>query len=495
MRIPLVLHVLGNLILLLAGIMLVPLGVAIYYGSYLEIRAFVLPIISAAIIGFIMRFFTKDDDSSSLGVREGFGIVTFAWLLCALFGAIPYWHSGYCPSFSNAYFEAMSGFTTTGSTILTDIEVLPHSLHFWRSLTQWLGGMGIIVFFVAFLPALKVGSYQLFSAEAPGPKTDKIKPRIAETAKILWFIYLSLTSILVVFLICGGMKPFDSVCHAFCTVSTGGFSTMNASVTAFNSLYIEIVLTAFMFFSGCNFVLHYQCVHGNFRKIFNNTELRFFVSLLFTATLLITLFMYFGDPSTYKDQIKNSEYLSFAGCLRYASFQVVSLCTTTGYCSADFDRWPDICRFLLVFIMFFGGCAGSTSGGIKSIRGLLIFRYCLRELEHLIRPRIIKHVKIDRVSIDEDILKNTLAFFAAFIGIFIVSSFILISLNTEVITAFSAVIASLGNIGPGLAGVGAIENYSDIPLAGKWVLIFCMLVGRLEIYSVIVIFLPITWKR
>ncbi|MGR3176571.1 MAG: TrkH family potassium uptake protein [Candidatus Anammoxibacter sp.] len=494
MNIPLVLHVLGNLILLLAGIMLMPLGVAIYFGSSVEIQSFLLPIIAAGIIGFTMRFFTKDD-TSSLGVREGFGIVTFGWLSCALFGAIPYWYSGLCPSFSNAYFESMSGFTTTGSTIFSNVEILPRSILFWRSLSQWLGGMGIIVFFVAFLPALKVGGYQLFSAEAPGPKTDKIKPRIAEAAKLLWYIYLSLTGLLIIFLLAGGMDTFDTICHAFSTVSTGGFSTKNASIAAFNSLYIEIVIMVFMFFSACNFVIHYQCVRGKIRKIINNSELRFFVYLLIGVVLIVTLFIFFAEPSSFNAKVKDKEYHTFLGSLRYVSFQVISLCTTTGYCSADFDRWPDFCRFMLVLLMLVGGCAGSTSGGMKNIRIILLVKYSLRELGHLIRPRVVKHVKIDKVSIDEGVIKNTLGFFCSYVGIFIVCFFILISLKMEVITAFSAVIASIGNIGPGLAGVGAVENYADIPVLGKWVLIFCMLVGRLEIFSILVMFLSVTWKR
>ncbi|MGR3219803.1 MAG: TrkH family potassium uptake protein, partial [Candidatus Anammoxibacter sp.] len=407
MNIPLVLHVLGNLMLLLAGIMLAPLGVAIYFGSFTEIQSFLFPIVAAGITGFAMRFFTKND-TASLGVREAFGIVTFGWLLCALFGAIPYWHSGLCSGFSNAYFESMSGFTTTGSTIFRNVEILPHSILFWRSLSQWLGGMGIIVFFVAFLPALKVGGYQLVSAEAPGPKTDKIKPRIAEAAKLLWYIYLSLTVLLIIFLIAGGMNTFDTVCHAFSTVSTGGFSTKNAGITAYNSLYIEIVIIVFMFLSACNFVIHYQCVRGKIRKVITNSELRFFVYLLLVVVSVVTLFMFFSDASSFNAKVKDKEYYTFLGCLRYVSFQVVSIGTTTGYCSTDFDRWPDFCRFMLVLIMFVGGCAGSTSGGMKNIRIMLLIKYSLRELGHLIRPREVKHVKIDNVSIDEGIIKNTL---------------------------------------------------------------------------------------
>ncbi len=494
MKIPLVLHVLGNLILLLAGIMLAPFGVALYYGDSGEVRAFLLSIISAGIIGFIMKFFTKSDDAS-LGIREGLGIVAFGWLFCAVFGAIPYWHTGLCLGFTDAYFEAISGFTTTGSTIFTDIEALPRSILFWRSMTQWLGGMGIIVFFVAILPALKVGGYQLFSAEAPGPKTDKIKPRIAETAKILWFIYVSLTALLAVFLFFGGMSPFDTVCHAFSTVSTGGFSTKNISIAAYNSAYIDIVIIVFMFLSGCNFVIHYKCVNGRIGKVVGNSELRVFIYLVATVTIGVTLFLYFSEPQSYYSKTKGPEFESSLSCLRYAAFQVISVCTTTGYCTSDFNLWPGFCRFALLMLMFIGGCAGSTAGGIKNVRVLLMVKYGLRELEQLIKPRIVKHVKIDGESIDESIIKNTLGFFLLFMGIFAISFLILMGLNIDALTASSAVISAMGNIGPGLAGVGAVENYGHLPIAGKWVLVFCMLAGRLEIYCILMMLMPMTWKR
>lgn len=493
MNIHLILHTIGNLTIFLAGILLAPLGIAIFSGDEAEIRAFLMSIAAAGIIGSILKFMIKCDDSS-LGVREGFGIVTFGWLICALFGAIPYWHCGIC-GFSDAYFESMSGFTTTGASIFGDVEALSRSILFWRSLTQWVGGMGIIVFFVAFLPALKVGAYQLFSAETSGPKTDKIKPRVAETAKMLWFIYLAISGLLFVFLIAGGMLPFDAVCHTFGAVSTGGFSTMNYSVADFNSLYIEIVLMVFMFLCGCNFALFYQCVYGKRREILKNSELRFFVCLLLSAIIIITLFMYFSESQAYHGKIKDDNYSSFFGSLRYASFQVVSIYTTTGYCSADFDLWPDICRFVLVLTMVFGGCAGSTSGGMKNIRILMLIKFGLRELERLIRPNVVKHIKIDKMSIDENIIKIALGFFVSYICIIVLCFLILISLKTEVITALTAVITCLGGVGPGLDGVGAVKNFAHLPVAGKWVLIFCMLAGRLEIYGVFVMFLPITWKR
>lgn len=494
MNIPLLLHTLGNLIILLAGIMLVPLGIAIYYKTGIEIRSFILSIATALIVGSILRFSIKAKDVS-LGPREGFGIVAFGWLFCALFGALPYWYAGACESFTDAYFESMSGFTTTGASILRDVETLPKGISFWRCLTQWLGGMGIVVFFVAILPALKVGGYHLFGAEASGLKVDKIKPRIAETAKLLWFIYLSLSCLLAIFLYLGGMSPFETICHTFTIMSTGGFSTRNASIAAFNSLYIEVVTIVFMFLAACNFVLYYYCLRREINKILKDSELRFFISLVSASILIVTLFLYFNYTFSYKWGVKVEEYSTFFRSLRYAAFQVVSIISATGHCSADFDIWPDICRSLLIFLMLVGGCAGSTAGGMKIVRLLFLIKYSLRELERLIRPSIVKHIKINEVSVDEDIIKNSLAFSVSYMGIFLIASLVLVGLGTDIMTSFSAVASTMGNVGPGLAEVGPAKNYADIPFFGKWVLIFCMLVGRLEIYCVLLLFLPVTWKR
>lgn len=494
MNISLVLHTLGNLIILLAGIMLVPLGVSIYYGTGIEIRSFILSIATALIVGSILRFSSKAKDVS-LGMREGFGIVALGWLSCALFGALPYWYAGVCHGFTDAYFESMSGFTTTGATIFKDVESLTNGILFWRSLTQWLGGMGIVVFFVAILPALKVGGYHLFGAEATGPKVDKIKPRIAETAKLLWIIYLSLSCLLAIFLYLGGMSPFDTICHTFTAISTGGFSTRNTSIAAFNSLYIEVITIVFMFLGGCNFALYYYCLRRDINKILKDSELRFFISLISASILIVTLFLYLSNAFFYNGGIKGEEYSTFFGSLRYAAFQVVSLITTTGYSNADFDIWPDICRLLLIFLILVGGCAGSTAGGIKNVRILFLIKYSLRELERMIRPSIVKHIKINDISVDEDIIENTLAFFISYMGIFLIASLALAGLGTDLITSFSAIASAMGNVGPGLAEVGPTKTYADISSFGKWVLIFCMLVGRLEIYCILILLLPVTWRH
>jgi len=362
-------------------------------------------------------------------------------------------------------------------------------------MTQWLGGMGIVVFFVAVLPNIGTGGHKLFSAEAPDITTDKIKPRIAQTAKILWIIYLSLTAIVIPLFWFGGMEIFDAVCHAFSTISTGGFSTKNQSIAAFDSLFIEIVVIVFMFMSACNFTLYYQLVTGRIRRVFVNSELRFFAGLIFCAICLVTLALFFFESSAYNGGLKDSKYEDIGGALRYAAFQAVSITTSTGFCNADFDIWPNFCRFFLVLLMFIGGCAGSTAGGMKVARVMLLFKSSMRELVHLIRPRAIMHVKLSGKPVSEDIITNTLGFIVIHLGLFGVFSLLLTVFGTEVITSFSAVAAMMNNIGPALADVGATRSYGEIAYPCKWVLIFCMLLGRLEIYTVILIFLPLTWKK
>ncbi len=494
MNISLVLRTLGNLIIMLSCILIIPFSVSLCYGTREEIRAFVLTIILSGITGFALKYSLKPKNED-ITIREGLAIVAFWWISCALIGALPYWFSGVCVSFCDSYFESMSGFTTTGASVFDNIEALPHGILFWRSMTQWMGGMGIVVFLVAVLPAIGVGGHRLFSAEAPDLTTDKIKPRIAQTAKILWMIYISLTAILIPLLWFGGMDFFDAVCHAFTTISTGGFSTKNQSIAAFDSLYIEIVVMVFVFISASNYILHYQLVTGRIKKVLVNSELRFFVSLMLCAICLVTLALFFYESSSYNGGVKNHEYESVGGALRYAAFQVVSITTSTGYCNADFDLWPNFCRVFLVLLMFIGGCAGSTAGGMKVARIILLCKSSVRELVHLLRPRAIMHVKLSGKSVSEDIITNTLGFIVIHLGLLGVFSLILTLFGTDLITSFSAVASMMSNVGPALADAGATKNYSGMAYPCKWVLAFCMLVGRLEIYTVILVFLPLTWKK
>ncbi len=494
MNISIVLYTVGNLVLMLAGILFVPLGVAFYYNDDAATWAFIYTIIISGVLGGLSKALLKKK-REDLGIRESIAIVTFSWLICIFLGAIPFWHSGVCTTYCDAVFETTSGFTTTGSSIFRDVETLPHSILFWRAFTAWLGGMGIIVIFVALLPAMGISGYQLFSAEVSGPTADRLRPRIGETAKLLWFIYLIITASLLTMLYCGGMPLFDAICHTLSTVSTAGFSTKNASIAHYNSFYMEMVVTGFMFLCGCNFSLYYLCFRKEFKKVMRNSELRFFAVLITMAVVFVALMLYFSRPESFNGGIKDARYYDLGNSFRYAFFQVLTASSTTGHASADFDLWPNACRFLLLLLMFVGACAGSTGGAIKCVRILLLLKSSMREFGRILRPRMVKHVKISGESVNEEIITESSVFFVVYLGSFGICALILIALNTDMITAFSAVATCLANCGPGLAKVGPMANFSEMAYAGKWVLSFCMLLGRLEIYSLILLFLPITWKR
>lgn len=494
MNIPIVFNTVSNLILMLTSILLVPMGIAMYYKNYPAMWAFVYTIIVTGVLGGLSKIFFKTK-KENIGIREGIAIVTFSWIVCIFLGALPFWYSGVCTTYCDAVFETTSGFTTTGSSIFKDVEILPHSILFWRAFTNWLGGMGIIVIFVALLPAMGVSGYQLFSAEVSGPTADKLKPRIGETAKLLWIIYLIITVTLFIMLICGGMPIFDAICHTFSTVSTGGFSTKNASIAHYHSLYIEVVVAVFMFICGCNFSLYYKCFQKEFKKVLKNSELRFFAILVLLAIVFIALVLYFNNSESANTMNKNHNSYDIWSAFRYSFFQVITVCTGGGHVSADFDLWPYACRFLLILLMFIGACAGSTGGGIKSVRILLLLKSSMRELGRILRPRMVKHVKINGESVDEEIIIESSVFFVVYLGFFGICSLILMTLNIDIITAFSSVATCMANCGPGLAKVGPVQNFSELPYFSKWVLSGCMLLGRLEIYSLILLFLPAIWKR
>ena len=481
MNLILTLRILGALLLFLGATLFVPLPFALYYGDGAW-SAFVLSALICALVGFVLFRFNKS--SPDLSFREGFAVVTFGWAIFACFGALPYLLSGAIASPLDAVFETMSGFTTTGSTILTDIEALPKSLLFWRALTHWLGGMGIIVLSLAILPMLGVGGMQLFKAEVPGPTADRLKPRIQDTAKMLWGVYFLLTVAEVVLLMFGDMSFFDAVCHAFATLATGGFSTRNASVAAYDSAYIDGVITLFMILAGANFALHFQLLRGRAVDVLRNEELRVYLAIVGVATALLMLFNWNADI-----------YHGFGANLRYSVFQVASIMTTTGFGTADFELWPVINQYLLVLLMFVGGCAGSTGGGMKVARILLLFKHAQSQLFRLIHPRAVRLVKLGNRPVDKEVLQSILGFFALYIGIFVFSSVLVAATGTDLVTSGTAVIACLSNIGPGLGNVGPVDNFALIPAFGKFVLIFCMLMGRLELFTVLVLFFPSFWRK
>ncbi len=477
-----ILNIIGFLLILTGLFMLTGIIFSIYYKSN-DLFPLLISGAGTSFIGFIIWFLTKKKFRSELGRREGYLIVFLGWLIMSLFGAIPFVIHGVIPSYTDAFFETVSGFTTTGASILNNIEAVPKGLLYWRSLTQWLGGMGIIVLSIAILPILGIGGMQLFSAEVPGPTKDKIHPRVKETAKRLWGIYFLLTVAEVVLLFFGGMSFFDALNHSFTTMATGGFSTKNASVAYYNSPFIEYVIIIFMFLAGTNFTIHYYAMHGKWSFLKKNNEFKFYAFFIAGCTVLIALVhqphVVFGIEES----------------IRQALFHVVSLITTTGYVTSDYENWAPFSRMLFFILLFIGGCAGSTGGGIKIIRHYLLYKNSQLELKRLVHPRAVIPVRINGKAIRPEIISNVQAFFLFYILIFIFASIILSILGLDFITSLGAVATCLGNVGPGIGTVGPVNNFAHLPGISKWILGFVMLLGRLELFTVLIIFSPSFWKH
>jgi trk system potassium uptake protein len=445
-----------------------------------------LPLLISGVIalttGSALYISNRNLDQNSIGKREGYIIVSLSWVAISIFGALPFMLSGVTASYTDAFFETMSGFTTTGASIFTDIEALPKGILFWRALTQWIGGMGIIVLSLAVLPILGIGGMQLFVAEVPGVTPDKLTPRITQTAKNLWVIYVALTLFCTAFLIFGGLSIYDALCHSFTTLSTGGFGTKNDSVAGF-SPYLQMVLIVFMYLAGINFSLHFFALKRRFKFIFSNEELRNYTFIILIATAIIT-----GSLLILKN-------FAFDKALIDSLFQVVSIITTTGFVSADYLTWPTYSWLIIFLLMFIGGCAGSTGGGIKVVRIVLLFRNSKLELKRLIHPQALIPVRLNGKSIPQHIIFNVLAFFLIYIVIFAMGSLAVSMMGLNFESSIGAVAASLGNIGPGIGSVGPVLNYGLVPDAGKWLLAFLMLLGRLELFTVLILFSAAFWNK
>jgi trk system potassium uptake protein len=471
---------LGWLLIFLSVALLTPIAFSIYYddGNWQFFA------ISSAIgLGLGGGLAWSCVSEPEMGHREGFAIVAFSWLAAAALGALPYYLSGAIPGYLNAYFESMSGFTTTGASILESVEALGPSLLFWRALTQWLGGMGIIVLTLAILPMLGIGGMQLFQAEMPGPTKDRLVPRIQDTARILWSVYFMLTAIETGLLMMAGMNFFDAICHAFSTLATGGFSTRTESVAAFHNPWIDIIITVFVILAGINFSLHYRLLSGNLKAFARSEELRFYLGMgVFATVLVMSANILFGT------------YDSWSDSLRYGAFQVWSILTTTGFCTADFDQWAPVCKFTLVALMFMGGMAGSTGGGIKQVRILMFWKFTKMQIRKLIHPKAVEAIKLDNRRVSAEVIQSILGYLSLYIVVFVVATLIVTGQGTDIITGSTAVIATLNNIGPGLGGVGPCQNFAGLPDLSKAVLIVCMVAGRLELYTIAVLFVPKYWK-
>ncbi len=471
---------LGKVLFIEAVCMVPSLIVSLIYRQN-DTQAFLISILMLLVIGFVLQRIKPV--STDIYVRDGFAIVSLSWIMVALFGAVPFVISGAIPHYADAFFEAVSGFTTTGATILQEVESLPRGILFWRSFTHWVGGMGVLVLMLAVLPTVKASSLSIMQAESPGPNPGKVVPKLGQSAKYLYIIYIVMTVILVIFLLIAGMPLFDSLCHAFGTAGTGGFSIKNTSIGAYNNVFIEVIITVFMFLFGVNFSLYYQIIRGNIKSFFKDTEFRLYLGIVLACMLLITL------------DLNGKVFGSVWESLRHASFQVSTIITTTGYATTNFDLWTSFSKSILVILMFIGACAGSTAGGIKNIRIVILMKTVRREISRIIHPRSVYTIKVDGKTIDNDTLSGVTTFFFTFITIFTLSVLVVSLDGKDMISNFTAVATSIGNVGPGLGIVGPMGNFSSYSDLSKLVFSFCMIVGRLEIFPVLLLFTPTFWKR
>ncbi|MFH1060892.1 MAG: TrkH family potassium uptake protein [Pseudomonadota bacterium] len=481
MGFPYVIALLGLLAMGLGLCMLLPLAVALIYGEAVW-TAFLIGAVASCVPGAGLYYALRDTQSKEMNHRQGMAVVGLGWLMAALLGGLPFHLSGEFAGFADAVFEAASGFTTTGASVLTDVEKASHAVLFWRALTHWLGGMGFIVLSLAILPLVGVGGMQLYKAEVPSPTPDRLQPRIADTAGVLWKVYALLTGLETLLLMAGGMDWFDALCHAFATLATGGFSTKNASIAAYESPYIEWVVTVFMVLAGMNFSLHYWLLRGRAKVWLKDEEGRFYLGLTVVASLVIAagLFLAGSGPEA---------------SLRLAAFQVATILTTTGFATADYSLWPALPLALLIVLMFVGGSAGSTGGGPKIMRVMVVLKQSYYEFLRLVHPRMVTPLRLNGRAVDRQVVASIWSFMGLYLTCFVVTGVVLAALGVDVTTSFFASIACLGNIGPGLGQVGPAGNYAEIPLMGKWVLSLAMIVGRLEIYTVLILLVPEFWRR
>ena len=435
-------------------------------------------------VSVLLRVFSgkKSLDGLSMGIREGVGVTGFSWMIASAVGALPYWLNG--AGYTDAFFEAVSGFTTTGATIMTDIEALPRGILLWRSLTHWMGGMGIIVLSLAVLPFLGVTGMEMYKAEVPGITAEKITPRLHQTAIYLWGVYVFLTLSECVFLMFGGMSLFDAFCHSCSTIATGGFSTKNNSIAYFTSPYIQWVITIFMFLSGVNFSLYFLLPAKKFREVFRDEEFRAYTGLTIFSALALSVSLYAAGM-----------FRGIEATLRTTFFHVATVMTTTGFIIDDYNLWPEFCRFLIVLLMFIGASGGSTGGGCKVSRFIILGRQLKAEIWKLLHPRAVITARFNGEPIARSTMDSAGAFFVLYMLILSVSTLVTAAFGIEVLTAFTGVLTCLSNVGPGLNLLGPVENFAWLPGAVKWLFSFCMLAGRLELFAVFLLFVPGTYRK
>jgi len=481
MNIKIVIRVLGLLLLIESIALAAAWLVSLYYNEY-DSNAFLISLLINLVSGGLIVTLTSNSDKR-LGKREAFLIVSLVWVVCSGFGSLPYILSGVLPDFHNAFFETMSGFTTTGSSVIDNVQVLPHGILFWRSLTQWLGGMGIVVLSLAVLPVFGIGGMQLFAAEVPGPAPDKFSPRVKHTARALWIIYFTFTSAQAFLLWIGDMPIFDAVCHSFTTMATGGFSTKNISIAFWPSPYIQYVIIFFMFLAGINFNLSFLLFKGNFQRALKDEELKyyFFFVVVFTFIILGGLLL--------------TTQLGIENAFRNTLFQVVSIMTTTGYVTTDYLLWKPVLITLLFALFFVGGSTGSTGGSVKIMRIVLLFKNSYYELKRMIHPHAVIPIRFNKHTVESKTINNILAFFVLYFIAFGFGTIVLMIFEPDIETSMGAVATCLGNIGPGLGKVGPVYTFSFLDPAAKYILSFLMLIGRLELFTILMLFTPAFWKN
>ena len=497
-----VITTLGALLFFLGIALLTPMAVGLIYGEA-SWWSFGLTALLSMGLGGGAWYYGGGIERQDLRVREGFAIVALAWFVLSLVGGLPFVFGGVLESYTDAFFETMSGFTTTGATILGGIDTpaiedLPNAFLFWRSLTHWLGGMGVIVLMLAIMPILGVGGMQLFKAEVPGPSADKLTPRVRDTAKRLWYIYVGITLVEVLLLL-PAMSVFDAVNHAFATMATGGFSTRNGSVADYDSAYIDWIISLFMFLAGVNFALHYRLLRGRAITVFKDTEFRVYTGIVLVATLLLTL----GTWQPVVALLPQAEFLpgafdgygSFMEALRYGVFQALAIITTTGFATADYEIWPPLALIVIFLLFFVGGMAGSTGGGVKVIRHVLVFKNSFKEIKQLIHPQAIIPVRLNNRVISQDVMRNVLSFLIFYIATIAFGTLVMGLLGFDLLSAVGVAISSVGNIGPAFGTFGPTENYAHLPAIGKWVMAMLMMAGRLEIFTVLILFVPSFWRQ
>jgi len=471
----------GLLLYVLAGLLAAPLLLAARDGDVAALSGFATSAVLVAACALLLRFLGRGA-RRALHRKDAFGIVAFIWVFLGLFGALPFLVEGSITSFSSALFEAVSGFTTTGATVVADVDGLSRATNLWRCEMHWVGGMGIVVLFVAIFPTLGVGAKQLFWTEAPGPTREGLQPRIRTTAVTLWWIYSALTTLCGLLLWGLGLDPFDAVCHAMSALGTGGFSTRTASVGAFPSAAVQWVVALFMLIAGLNFGLYYALLHGRVREVLRNAELRFYLGVNVAVVALVALLIL-------------PRHEGVLDTLRHATFQVLAVTTTTGFMTEDFDTYPHVVRWVLLLLMFMGGCAGSTAGGIKASRILLLGKLALREVRSVVQPQAVTAVRLGRQVVPPAVLTGVLVFATTYLGLFAAATTLLMGMGLELVTASSAAVACLSSIGPGLDAVGPAQSYAFIPGPGKVLLCLCMIAGRLELFTLLAVLNPECWRR